>query len=312
MNKKRKGFTLVELLVVIGIIALLVSILMPALSKAREMAKRIKCSSNLKQCGIAFALYQLDFDESYPYHGPLSKSKGFGYWERSNRWKEKGLAGVHKDTWGSVMRSLYLTVKYNDMVPEVFVCPSSNETPLDFADAIENNTSQPDSWSDLGSWMNESHFSYAYNDPWNRRFSSSQATASHAIMADQSPKFDGSGDNDVEGDVKNPDGVAQEDADVSYLITGVDEDTDFQDDVGGMILNSPNHGFHGQAVLYGDSHVKYRRKAICGMGNDNIYSFWSVAANAAEPEDKWNGSRPYQANMLDKGSAHANDSYLGK
>ncbi|MCD4824949.1 MAG: type II secretion system GspH family protein [Phycisphaerae bacterium] len=64
---KSRGFTLIELLVVIAIISLLVSILLPSLNRAREVAKRVVCGSNLKQIGLGMATYAHDHNNKYPY-----------------------------------------------------------------------------------------------------------------------------------------------------------------------------------------------------------------------------------------------------
>ena len=62
----RKGFTLIELLVVIAIIAILAAILFPVFAQAREKARAISCLSNLKQGGLAYAMYTQDYDETTP------------------------------------------------------------------------------------------------------------------------------------------------------------------------------------------------------------------------------------------------------
>src|SRR5687768_9310436 len=63
---QHKGVTLVELLVVIGIIALLISMLLPALNKARESANRAACGSNLRQIGIAYYMYAAESKDVAP------------------------------------------------------------------------------------------------------------------------------------------------------------------------------------------------------------------------------------------------------
>ncbi|MEM1208960.1 MAG: DUF1559 domain-containing protein [Planctomycetota bacterium] len=117
----RRGFTLIELLVVISIIALLIAILLPTLQSARETARTLSCSSNLRQVGIAWYAYAGDYEAVLPYY---EDTNGNG----SSQWIG--------DRWYPELLQDYVGGSY-----EVWNCPSAD--PSTWLDA---DLRRPNSW----------------------------------------------------------------------------------------------------------------------------------------------------------------------
>jgi len=245
MNRRRRAFSLVEFLVVIGIVVILISIFVPYIAKVRESDHRARCAENLRALMSSLRSYSQLNKGTFPRVTYDPAHNPDGYVAYTGAAAPDPFARDTAVRPNDVTASLWLLVRAGFAKPNNFICPSTADT----AELLD-----PSRLSQHSNFSGPHRLSYSYASP----FSSAPGyllndflPADFALMADKNPGISSSG-SDVTAPAWNakPLDLAR--------------------------ANSNNHRRAGQNVLYTDGHVSFQPTAYCGVGaeaqRDNIYT----------------------------------------
>jgi prepilin-type N-terminal cleavage/methylation domain-containing protein len=301
--RSKKAFTLIELLVVVAIIALLIAILLPALGRARESARRAMCASNLKQIGTGLNVYAQDYNGAFcrltytagkDLVATNANSPSQSDWRNLNTNKEDDPSDTTQTNWSTAITkpngtaSLWLLCRLGQATPKVFVCPSvkakySVEDPL-----TDNNAAQSPKWfSDFyvtskGVILNAYSFHNFFLSTW-----SSNAKPGFIIGGDEN-----NGSDPLYG---------------SSAAT-------FGPPSSSTAGNSTNHNSEGQNLMAVDTSVQFAKNAFVGVGGDNVYTSCyantSTTSTNAQKLGTYGNKCVYTANTSDSVLLPIDSSFL--
>ena len=261
--RRTKAFTLIELLVVVAIIALLISILLPSLQRARELSKRTVCAANVRGIGQACKIYANDYEESWPIinHQPncnYNTAVGLG---TPARVITNPNVAIPPATAAATTRNFWLLIRLGSVSTKQFRCPSSDDQTDD--------TEEVHFALDFKAY---NRVSYGYQVPYGANQPQGTKPSENmdprmAVIADQSPYADTS--TGAVGSLAAPTYNTRSCAPDSGSVNEGCSPEDWQR------WNSPNHGGagrgEGQNVLFADGHASFEKKPCCGVDYDNIY-----------------------------------------
>jgi type II secretory pathway pseudopilin PulG len=287
-GKGSKAFTVVEMLVVLGIVAVLLGIFIPYVLSVRENGSRVHCADKLRQIRDAMRVYLGQNGNNYPRVRYDEQRLPVGYAAYTGPDAADPFAPDSAVLPNDVTASLWLLVRSGIVTDtSVFVCPSANDT----RDRLADRAGRAVTAGQRGNFRSGANLSYSYASPFsnatNYRLNSDFLLADFALMADKNPGR--RGEVDVTAPTWN--------AGALDLAKG----------------NSTNHGRAGQNVLFGDGSVKFEATPYCGVGRpagaggDNIYT-----ARARVPATQAS-DLPFDVNGHvgnDIGPAAHDDSYL--
>ena len=265
MMKSKKAFTLIELLVVVAIIALLIAILLPSLARAREMARRSMCASNLRQIGLAMIQYAQSNNESFPKvpapegNNAVMGTNGSDGPDANGRFRNLSDDGVdnpfdtnqYDPTSDSAPVSacvwLLCRTSYQPVDTKVFICPS-----------VKKKYNKQDPLTDNGHRRSPKYFSdfyvdstvgplvtYSFHNPWIGPWDTTSPKPAFVIAGDENNGIDPTDDGNKEQS------------------------------------NSANHSQEGQNIMAVDASVKFVKTVHAGLNDDNIYT--SYVDNGGAP-----------------------------
>jgi len=238
------AFSIIELLVVIGIIGLLMAIILPVMEKVRHKSYISACSANLHAIGQALVLYANENHGAFPrtnYVAGAAPTQGTGA-------AASDAFGAGGPSPNDVTAGAFLLLRTQRLPPSIFICP--------YNDVYIYEAEKADPLSHANFTDPKKNLGYSFANPYPDDDAvqhgyklGGKLSAGFALAADKNPGTIGYGDRD------------------NVLFPAVTSSSHEKSKA-----NSNNHEKDGQNVLYGDGHVEWQDHAFVGINDDNIFT----------------------------------------